>query len=83
MSVGDVLLAVVDRARVEGVDPEQELRDAVRRYAQQVRALEAEPGSRGRRGGGSVRAELCHESRQTSAAASAPTRPARPPRGRA
>jgi hypothetical protein len=43
MSVGDVLLGVVDRARIEGVDPEQELRDAVRRYAQQVRALEAEP----------------------------------------
>ena len=41
-SVGDVLLAVVDRARAEGVDPEQALRDAVRRYAEEVRALEAE-----------------------------------------
>jgi XTP/dITP diphosphohydrolase len=49
MSVGDVLLAVVDRARVEGVDPEQELRDAVRRYAQQVRAVEAEQGFDGLR----------------------------------
>ena len=41
-SVGDVLLAVVERARSEGVDPEQALRDAVRRYAEQVRELEAE-----------------------------------------
>jgi XTP/dITP diphosphohydrolase len=41
-SVGDVLLAVVDRARIEGVDPEQALRDAVRRYVDQVRTLEAE-----------------------------------------
>jgi XTP/dITP diphosphohydrolase len=40
--VGDVLLAVVDRARAEGVDPEQALRDAVRRYAEQVRGREAE-----------------------------------------
>ena len=29
--IGDALLAVVDRARAEGVDPEQALRDAVRR----------------------------------------------------
>jgi XTP/dITP diphosphohydrolase len=41
-SVGDALLTVVDRARTEGVDPEQALRDAVRRYAEQVRTLEAE-----------------------------------------
>jgi XTP/dITP diphosphohydrolase len=41
-SVGDALLAVVDRARIEGVDSEQALRDAVRRYADQVRTLEAE-----------------------------------------
>jgi XTP/dITP diphosphohydrolase len=41
--IGDVLLAVVHRARSEGVDPEQALRDAVRRYAEKVRALEAEP----------------------------------------
>ena len=42
-SVGEVLLAVVDRARVEGVDPEQALRDAVRRYVDEVRALEGRP----------------------------------------
>jgi XTP/dITP diphosphohydrolase len=40
-SIGDVLLAVIERARTEGVDPEQALRDAVRRYAEEVRALEA------------------------------------------
>jgi XTP/dITP diphosphohydrolase len=40
--VGEVLLAVVDRARAEGVDPEQALRDAVRRYAEQIRVLESE-----------------------------------------
>ncbi|HEX2363229.1 MAG TPA: MazG family protein [Jiangellaceae bacterium] len=40
-SIGDVLLGVVDRARTEGVDPEQALRDAVRRYAEQVRDFEA------------------------------------------
>jgi XTP/dITP diphosphohydrolase len=41
-SVGEVLLAVVGRARTEGVDPEQALRDAVRGYAENVRTLEAE-----------------------------------------
>jgi XTP/dITP diphosphohydrolase len=41
-SIGEVLLAVVDRARSEGVDPEQALRDAVRRYVEQVRELESE-----------------------------------------
>ena len=29
--VGDALLALVEAARVDGVDPEQALRDAVRR----------------------------------------------------
>ncbi len=42
-SVGELLLAVVDRGRAEGVDPEQALRDAVRQYAAKVRELEAEP----------------------------------------
>jgi NTP pyrophosphatase (non-canonical NTP hydrolase) len=41
-SVGELLLAVVDRGRAEGVDPEQALRDAVRQYAAKVRELEAE-----------------------------------------
>ncbi len=40
LPVGELLLAVVDRARTEGLDPEQELRDAVRRYADSVRANE-------------------------------------------
>jgi XTP/dITP diphosphohydrolase len=39
-SVGDALLAVVDRARVEGVDPEQALRNAVRRYTEKIRERE-------------------------------------------
>ena len=39
-SVGDELLALVARARAEGLDPEQELRDAVRRIV-------GEPGSEG------------------------------------
>lgn len=39
--VGDLLLAVVARAVAEGVDAEQELRDAVRRYADAVRARES------------------------------------------
>jgi XTP/dITP diphosphohydrolase len=41
LPVGELLLAVVDRARSEGLDPEQELRDAVRRYADAVRAIES------------------------------------------
>ena len=41
-AVGAVLLGVVARARALGVDPEQALRQAVRAYAAQVRALEAE-----------------------------------------
>ena len=38
--VGDLLLAVAARAYAAGMDPEQELRDAVRRYAEAVRARE-------------------------------------------
>jgi XTP/dITP diphosphohydrolase len=41
--IGELLLAVVARARADGVDPEQELRDAVRRYAEAVRRAETEP----------------------------------------
>ncbi len=43
--LGDQLLALVVRAREAGLDPEQELRDAVRRLAEAVRAAEppAEP----------------------------------------
>ncbi len=41
-SVGDELLALVARARAEGLDPEQELRDAVRRIV-------GEPGEAGPR----------------------------------
>lgn len=41
LPVGELLLAVVDRAGTEGLDPEQELRDAVRRYADAVRANES------------------------------------------
>ena len=41
-TVAELLLAVVDRAHNDGLDPEQELRDAVRRYADAVRSREAE-----------------------------------------
>ncbi|HET7355442.1 MAG TPA: MazG family protein [Nocardioidaceae bacterium] len=41
-NLGDQLLALVVQAREAGLDPEQELRDAVRRLAGAVRA--AEPG---------------------------------------
>jgi NTP pyrophosphatase (non-canonical NTP hydrolase) len=40
-SLGDRLLALVVEARAAGADPEQELRDAVRRLAEAVRAAEA------------------------------------------
>jgi len=40
-SIGAVLLDLVARARTIGVDPEQALRQAVRAYADDVRALEA------------------------------------------
>ncbi len=40
-SIGAVLLDVVARAHALGVDPEQALRQAVRTYADDVRALEA------------------------------------------
>ena len=40
-SLGDRLLALVVEARAAGADPEQELRDAVRRLADAVRAAEA------------------------------------------
>ena len=39
--LGDALLALVDRARVAGLDPEQALRDACRRYIAAVHAAEA------------------------------------------
>jgi XTP/dITP diphosphohydrolase len=39
--LGEVLLAVVDRARAAGLDPEQALRDACRRFADAVRAAES------------------------------------------
>ena len=40
--LGEDLLALVVRAREAGLDPEQELRDAVRRLAEAVRAAESE-----------------------------------------
>jgi XTP/dITP diphosphohydrolase len=40
--VGERLLALVADARAAGVDPEQALRDAVRRLAARVRAAESE-----------------------------------------
>lgn len=40
--VGDALLALVVRARAHGVDAEQALRRSVARYAERVRAIEAE-----------------------------------------
>jgi XTP/dITP diphosphohydrolase len=40
LPVGDLLLAVAARAQHEGVDPEQELRDAVRRFSDAVRRHE-------------------------------------------
>lgn len=43
-SLGDRLLALVVEARAAGLDAEQELRAAVRRLAEAVRAAEAEPG---------------------------------------
>jgi len=39
-TVGDLLLAVAVLAHDHGVDPEQALRDAVRRFASDVRAVE-------------------------------------------
>lgn len=39
--VGDLLLAVVARARAESVDPEQALRESIRRYAESVRRTES------------------------------------------
>ena len=48
-SIGNSLLAAVEKARTEGVDPEQALRDAVRGYAEKVRELEAELGLDGLR----------------------------------
>ena len=39
--LGDALLAMVDRARAAGLDPEQALRDACRRYVAAVHAAEA------------------------------------------
>lgn len=41
LPVGDLLLAVVARAHAESLDPEQELRDVVRRYADAVRTRES------------------------------------------
>jgi XTP/dITP diphosphohydrolase len=41
LPVGELLLAVVARARDDGLDAEQELRDAVRHYAEAVRARES------------------------------------------
>ncbi|HET6652346.1 MAG TPA: MazG family protein [Nocardioides sp.] len=43
VSIGDRLLALVVEARAAGVDPEQALRDVVRRLADAVRAAEAQP----------------------------------------
>lgn len=40
--MGDALLALVARARDSGVDPEQALRRAVGRYAEQVRRIEGQ-----------------------------------------
>ncbi|HEU5045984.1 MAG TPA: MazG family protein, partial [Nocardioidaceae bacterium] len=40
-TLGDQLLALVVRARDAGLDPEQELRDAVRRLAEAVRTAES------------------------------------------
>lgn len=39
--LGDALLRLVASARAEGVDPEQALRDAIRRYIERIRAVEA------------------------------------------
>lgn len=39
--LGDVLLVLVDRARRDGLDPEAALRASARRYAAEVRSLEA------------------------------------------
>jgi XTP/dITP diphosphohydrolase len=44
--VGDLLLAVVAIARARGVDPEQSLRAAVRRYVEAVRRAEAHDSER-------------------------------------
>lgn len=41
-AVGELLLAVADWARLQGLEPEQALRDANTRFAQRVRALEGE-----------------------------------------
>lgn len=41
--LGDALLRLVDDARTAGVDPEAELRSAVRRHAERVRAAEGQP----------------------------------------
>ena len=45
-SVGEVLLDVVARSRVLGVDPEQALRQAVRSYSAQVREIDGVRGTR-------------------------------------
>jgi XTP/dITP diphosphohydrolase len=42
LPIGELLMAVVARARDEGVDAEQALRDAVRDYATAVRTLESD-----------------------------------------
>lgn len=44
--VGDALLALAARSRHLGIDPEQALRDATRRYVDAVRAAEAESDPR-------------------------------------
>jgi hypothetical protein len=40
LPVGELLLAVAARAHRDGLDAEQELRDAIRRFAGAVRARE-------------------------------------------
>lgn len=42
-AVGELLLAVADWARLQGIEPEQALRDANARFAQRVRTLEGAP----------------------------------------
>ena len=45
--IGDSLLGVVAAARTAGIDPEQALRDAIRRFRQQVRTVEGSDGPEG------------------------------------
>lgn len=45
-ATGQALLAAVTAAREAGVDPEQALRDAVRRHADRIRAHESDNGAR-------------------------------------